>query len=178
MILDALKKRLYRENDKAPGRWLKELPAMVWGLRTQPSRKTGASPYFIVYGAEAVLTADIAFRSVRVENFDEDKSDEARELEVNCSEERQLDSCVRTAKYLAVLCRYYNRNVKECLFVFRGLVLKWKTNQEGTHKLSSPWEGPFEVIEVTRTTSYRLAHLDSTEVPNSWHIDKLKCFYP
>jgi hypothetical protein len=34
MILDALKKRLYRENDKAPSRWLKELPAMVWVLRT------------------------------------------------------------------------------------------------------------------------------------------------
>jgi hypothetical protein len=32
MILDALKKRLYRENDKAPGRWLKELPSVVWGL--------------------------------------------------------------------------------------------------------------------------------------------------
>jgi hypothetical protein len=29
MILDALKKRLYRENDKAPGRWLRELLAMV-----------------------------------------------------------------------------------------------------------------------------------------------------
>jgi hypothetical protein len=29
MILDALKKRLYRENKKAPGRWLKELPAVV-----------------------------------------------------------------------------------------------------------------------------------------------------
>jgi hypothetical protein len=29
MILDALKKRLYRENDKAPGRWLKELSAVV-----------------------------------------------------------------------------------------------------------------------------------------------------
>jgi hypothetical protein len=29
MILDALKKRLYRENNKAPGRWLKELPAVV-----------------------------------------------------------------------------------------------------------------------------------------------------
>jgi hypothetical protein len=32
MILDALKKRLYRENNKVLGRWLKELPAMVWGL--------------------------------------------------------------------------------------------------------------------------------------------------
>jgi hypothetical protein len=29
MILDALKKRMYRENDKAPGRWIKELPAVV-----------------------------------------------------------------------------------------------------------------------------------------------------
>jgi hypothetical protein len=29
MILDALKKRLYRANDKHPRRWLKELQAMV-----------------------------------------------------------------------------------------------------------------------------------------------------
>jgi transposase InsO family protein len=28
MILDTLKKRLYRENNKAPRRWLKELPAV------------------------------------------------------------------------------------------------------------------------------------------------------
>jgi hypothetical protein len=178
VILDALNKRLYRENDKAPGRWLKELPAVVWGLRTQPSRNTGASPYFMFYGAEVVLPVDITFRSPHVENFDKDRSDEARELEVNCSEERRLDSCVRIAKYLAVLRRYYNRNVKERLFMVRDLVLKWKTNQEDMHKLSSSWEGQFEVIEVTRPTSYRLAHLDGTEVPNSWHIDKLRHFYP
>ena len=29
MILDALKKRLYQKEEKHPGRWLKELPAMV-----------------------------------------------------------------------------------------------------------------------------------------------------
>ena len=33
MIIDALKKRLYKVNDKAAGRWMKELPAVVWGLR-------------------------------------------------------------------------------------------------------------------------------------------------
>jgi hypothetical protein len=136
MILDALKKRLYRENDKAPGRWLKELTAVVWGLRTQPSRNTGASPYFMVYDAEAVLSTDIAFQSPCIENFAEDRSDEARELEINCSEERRLDSCVRTTKYLAVLRIYYNRNVKERLFVVGDMVLKWKTNQDGMHKLS------------------------------------------
>ena len=107
MILDALKKRMYRENDKAPGRWLKELPTVVWGLITQPSRNTGVSLYFLVYGAEAVLPPDIAFRSARVENFDEGKVNEVRELEVKSAEEKRLDSCVRTAKYLAVLRRYY-----------------------------------------------------------------------
>jgi hypothetical protein len=128
MILDALKKRMYRENDKAPGRWLKELPAVVWGLRTQPSHNTDVSPYFMVYGAEAVLLADIAFESARVENFDEGKVNEVWELEVNSAKEKRLDSCVRIAKYLAVLHRYYNKNIKERFFVVGDLVLKWKTN--------------------------------------------------
>jgi hypothetical protein len=61
MIFDALKKRLYRENNKHLGRWLKELPAMVWGLRTQPSCNTDVSPYFMVFGSEVVLPANIAF---------------------------------------------------------------------------------------------------------------------
>jgi hypothetical protein len=82
----------------------------------------------MVYSAEAVLPVDIAFRSPRVENFDEDRSDDACELEVNYSEEPRLDSCVRTAKYLAILHRYHNKNVKERLFVVEDLVLKWKTN--------------------------------------------------
>jgi hypothetical protein len=42
----------------------------------------------MVYGTKAVLPADITFRSPRVDSFDEDRCDEARELEVNCSEEQ------------------------------------------------------------------------------------------
>jgi hypothetical protein len=61
MILDALEKRLYRANDKHPRRWLKELPVVVWGMRTHPSRNTDVSPYSMVFGSEAVLPADIAF---------------------------------------------------------------------------------------------------------------------
>ena len=59
-----------------------------------------------------------------------------------------------------------------------NLVLKWRTNQDGMHKLAAPWEGPFVVKEVTQPTSYRLARLDDTDIPNSRHIDKLRCFYP
>ena len=104
MILNALNKSLYRENDKALGRWMKELPA---------SRNTGMSPYFMIYGAEAVLPADINFGSPRIEHFDQSTADVSRELVINCIEERRLDSCIRTTKYLDVPRRYYNRNVKE-----------------------------------------------------------------
>jgi hypothetical protein len=110
MIMDAFKKWMYKENDKAPRRWIKELPAVVWGLRTQPSRNTGVSPYFMVYGAEVVLPTDIEFRSPRVENYN-DQVTEQRELEVNSAKERCLDSCIRTAKYLTVLRRYHTKNV-------------------------------------------------------------------
>ena len=77
MILDALKKRLYTNEQKHPDKWLKELPAMVWGLRTQLSRNTSISPYFMVFGSEAILLADIAFRAPRVENYNEENSDQA-----------------------------------------------------------------------------------------------------
>jgi hypothetical protein len=118
MILDALKKRLYKATDKHPGRWLKELPAVVWGSRTQPSRNTGVSLYFMVFGSEAVLPADIAFQSPWVENHDEERSSEARELEVNCAEEHRLDTCARTAKYLEVLLLGIlnaNRKIRKCM---------------------------------------------------------------
>jgi hypothetical protein len=33
---------------------MKELPSMVWSLRTTPSPATGFTPFFLVYRAEAV----------------------------------------------------------------------------------------------------------------------------
>ena len=50
---------------------------MVWGLRTQPSRNTSVSPYFMVFGSEAILPADVAFRAPRVENYSEENSNQA-----------------------------------------------------------------------------------------------------
>jgi hypothetical protein len=149
---------------------------MVWGLGTQPSRNTSVSPYFMVFSSEAVLPADIAFQSPRVENHDEEKSSRARELEVNCAEEHRLDTYACTAKYLEGLRRYYNRNVKDRFFVVGDLVLRRKQKTEGLHKLVSHWEDPYMVKQVTRPTSYRLCDLDGVDIPNLWHIDHLRRF--
>jgi hypothetical protein len=77
----------------------------------------------MVFGSMAMLPADITFQSPRVENHDEERSSEARDLEVNCIEEHRLDTYACTAKYQESLCRYYNRNVKDKFFVVGDLVL-------------------------------------------------------
>ena len=41
LVLDGLKKRLYDANSKKGGNWIQELPHVVLGLRTQPSKATG-----------------------------------------------------------------------------------------------------------------------------------------
>jgi hypothetical protein len=78
MVLDALKKRLHDAANSKGGKWIKELPNALWGLRTQPSKPTGQSPYFLVYGSEAILPTDVMWDPPVVEQYDEGISEEAR----------------------------------------------------------------------------------------------------
>ena len=100
MILDALKKRLYQKEEKHLGRWLKEIPAVVWGLCTQASHSTGVSPYFLIYGSEAIQPADVAFRAPRVENYDEEQAATIWTEDVDRAKEERMITYVRTAKLL------------------------------------------------------------------------------
>jgi hypothetical protein len=71
MVLDALKKQLHDTANTKGGKWIKELPNTLWGLRTQPTKPTGQSPYFLVYNFEAILPADVMWESPAVEQYDE-----------------------------------------------------------------------------------------------------------
>jgi hypothetical protein len=78
MVLDALKKRVHDAANTKGGKSMKELPNALWGLRTQPTKPTGQSPYFLVYGFEVVLPADVMWESPIVEQYDEGISEDSR----------------------------------------------------------------------------------------------------
>ena len=113
-----------------------------------------------------------------MENYDEEQAEDVWSEDAERAEEERLVTCVSTAKYLEGLRRYYNQNIKGCSFTIGDLVLCRKQKTDGLHKLSSPWEGPYIVKEVTRPGSYRLSDLEGVDVPNSWHIEHLIRFYP
>jgi hypothetical protein len=61
-----------------------------------------------------------------VENYNEENFDQAWLIEVDNLEEERLVSCVRMAKYLDNMQRYYDRNVNDRFFMVRDLVLRKK----------------------------------------------------
>src|SRR3954467_11483855 len=63
LILSEIKPRLVEPLERAPGAWIDELPVVLWSLCTTPNRSTGFTPFFLVYGAEAIIPSDIEFDS-------------------------------------------------------------------------------------------------------------------
>jgi transposase InsO family protein len=61
MILQGLKPRIYNDLNKFGKRWMKELPSVVWSLRTTPSRATGFTSFFLVYGVDSILPTDLEY---------------------------------------------------------------------------------------------------------------------
>jgi hypothetical protein len=70
-ILRGLKTRTYDCLKKHGANWVNELPSVLWGNRTTPSRAIGETPFFLVYRAEVCLPLEIIMGSPRVQAFDE-----------------------------------------------------------------------------------------------------------
>jgi transposase InsO family protein len=100
MVLDALKKRLHDAANTKGCKWIKELPNALWGPCTQPTKPTGQSPYFLVYGSEPILHADVMWDSPAVEQYDEGISEDSRRVDIDGLEEARCAALVQSARYL------------------------------------------------------------------------------
>ena len=71
-VLRGLKTRTFKKKLEACGRgWYDELQSVLWSIRTTATKPTGETPFFLVYGAEAVLPHKVRRLSARVLAFDE-----------------------------------------------------------------------------------------------------------
>lgn len=150
----------------------------MWSLRTTPTRGTGFTPFFMVYGTEAILSTDIDYGSPRVQAFvEEDNEVNLQDARDQVEEAREVAD-VHSARYQQRLRRYHARRMRGRSFKVGDLVLRVAQNRQGFTKMSPPWEGPFIVMETLRTGSYKLATPDGEVFTNAWNIEQLRCFYP
>ncbi|RVW77943.1 Gag-Pol polyprotein [Vitis vinifera] len=78
-LINALKKRL----EQAKGKWVEELPGVLWAYRTTPGRPTGNTPFALTYGMDAVIPTEIGLPTIR--------TDAAKQKDANTELGRNLD---------------------------------------------------------------------------------------
>jgi hypothetical protein len=178
MILQGLKPRIYNDLNKFSKRWMKELPSVVWSLRTTPSRDTGFTPFFLVYGAEAILPTDLEYGSPRVRAYDDQSNRANREDSLDQLEEARDMALLHSARYQQSLRRYHVRGVRSHDLQAGDLMLRLRQDARGRHKLTPPWEGPFVIAKVLKPGTYKLANSQGEVYNNAWNIRQLRRFYP
>jgi hypothetical protein len=57
------------------------------------------------------------------------------------------------------------------------LVLKKDIRTKDKHKFSTPWEGPFIIVDVATPGAYVLAEVDGDTLSNTWNADQLRKYY-
>ncbi|RVW24702.1 hypothetical protein CK203_082170 [Vitis vinifera] len=62
-LINALKKRL----EQAKGKWVEELPGVLWAYRTTPGRPTGNTPFALAYGMDAIIPTEIGLPTIRTD---------------------------------------------------------------------------------------------------------------
>ena len=57
-------------------------------------------------------------------------------------------------------------------------MLRLRQSNNGRHKLTPLWEGPYIVAQVLKPETYKLANEKGKILTNAWNIEQLRHFYP
>jgi hypothetical protein len=113
MILETIEKRFFDKSEKFAGKWIRELPYVVWSLRTQPSQALhGNTPFFMVYGSEAMLPANLAFGAPKVSFKNITEAEETQLKEIDVLEEERLNVVIQSARYQQTQRRYHDKAIR------------------------------------------------------------------
>ena len=109
VIAGGLKKRL----DDAKGKWVEELPHVLWTYRTTLRRSTREAPFSMTYSAETVIPLETRFPTLRTSSFTPSNNDELLRKSLDLIKERRENTMVQLA--------YYQHKLKQKLVFWKVL---------------------------------------------------------
>jgi hypothetical protein len=117
----------------------------------------GFTPFFLVYGVEAILPTDLEYGSPRTKAYDDRSNRTNRENSLDQLEEARDVALLHSARYQQSLRRYHARGVWSRDLQVGDLVLRLRQDARGRHKL---------------------ANSQGEVYNNAWNIRQLRRFYP
>ena len=143
-MLKIIKTRL----EGVKGIWPEELPSILWVYKTTTRMPTGETPFWLTYGSEVVIPAEVGLISYRVDSHDKSKNDKTIHLQLDLVDEVRATAEQRLARYQDRMAKHYNSRVRYRGFQVGDLVLRrvMGTAKDPTQgKLGPNWEGPYQI---------------------------------
>ena len=103
-----MKKRL----DNAKGRWVDELPHVLWTYCTAPRRSIGKTPFSMTYVSKVVIPLETSFPTLRTDQFSVEENDHLLLTSLELINERREVAMVKMAHYQQKLRQGYDKKIK------------------------------------------------------------------
>uniref|UniRef100_A0A803LFV0 Reverse transcriptase domain-containing protein n=1 Tax=Chenopodium quinoa TaxID=63459 RepID=A0A803LFV0_CHEQI len=124
------------------------MPRILCANRTTPRIATGQNPFSLVYGCEAVLTAEVTSPTTRYGLLTLERNTEELSHDLDTIEERRDLSYIRMATYQQTVARNFTKNVKAKMFKVGDWFLRkvfQNTKELNVGKMGENWEGPYQI---------------------------------
>ncbi|XP_057443613.1 uncharacterized protein LOC130735721 [Lotus japonicus] len=177
-LIGLIKKHVGRK----PKSWHETLGQILWAYRNSA---TGATPFPLAHGQEAVLPAEVYLQSCRIQRQEEIPSEDYWNMMpdelVNLDEDRilALDILTRQKNRIA---KAYNKKVRNRSFIVGDYV--WKVilpvdkNDRAYGKWAPNWEGPFKVEKILSNNAYSVKELNGQSRRVTINGKYLKAYKP
>ena len=153
-------------------------PALL-ALRTSRSRTTGFTPFFLLYGREAMLPIDIAYGATPDHRYGHV---EYANMLYSRLERAFTIAREKMRRYIERTRTYYSDNVPTKLFEEGQLVWLYlpRVRPGMSRKLTSKWLGPFTVVSKVTPVLRKIRSVgnwNDTELESVVSIDRLKNYH-
>ncbi|GAU47906.1 hypothetical protein TSUD_404660, partial [Trifolium subterraneum] len=162
--------------------WHEMLPFALHGYRTSVRTSTGATPFSLVYGMEAVLPIEVEIPSMRVlmeTELAEAEWCQNRYDQLNLIEEKRMAALCHGQLYQRRMKQAFDRKVRPREFREGDLVLKkiLSFQPDSRGKWTPNYEGPYVVKRAFSGGAMTLATMDGDELPRPVNADAVKKYF-
>ena len=162
--------------------WHEKLPYALMGYRTTVRTSTGATPFSLTYGMEAVLPIEVEIPSLRImleTDLDEDQWMRTRHDQLNLIEGKRLTAMCHGQLYRGRMARAFNKKVRPRGFQAGDLVLrKVLPNHEDVRgKWVPTYEGPYVVKHAFSGGALILTDVNREELGRPINSDAVKRYF-
>ncbi|XP_016554996.2 uncharacterized protein LOC107854472 [Capsicum annuum] len=162
--------------------WHDLLPYALLGYHTTVRTLTGATPYMLVYGKEAVIPAEVEIPSLKIiqeAGLSNEEWVNARNEQLMMIHEKRLSDVCHDKLYQQRMICSFNKRVTARMFEVGQLVLKriFPHQEEYKGKFAPNWPGLYVVYKVLSGGTLILFEMDGQSWTKPFNSDAGKRYY-